>query len=449
MSTHLKRTLCAKAILSAAAGVAVAGVGASMARADVTGFGGSTNTGWQPNGNPAAVTALVPNVTGAGTIADVLQITSANNSEATSYWFTTAQDVTNFTANFTYNDVSGGGADGIGFVVQNQGTTALGAAGGAVGYGGITSSAALNLSVFGGSHFGLTGGGVANTNTGPTTSVNLSTANTPTNVTLSYVPVSNAGVITATFTQGANTFTKSTVVNIPALVGANTATVGFTGGTGGLNANQQISNFTYTAGTASLPTKYNVLQRGDSIVPLAATTAGNGNNIAVPVTDFPTGEAVPNVLDLNSGSKYLNFNNKGGNDGLAVTPGIGTTIVNGFQFVTANDSNNRDPMTITLEGSNDPSALASGNTNWTSLYSGDAGLSADPGRQNFGAEVDFSNGTPYLSYRLLVTTLRGGTTQNSLQFGDIELIGTAAPEPASLSLMGLGALGLLARRRRA
>lgn len=447
MPSNFTRKVRTRNIVSAAAGVAVAVLGASMARADVTGFGGAGQSGWTPNANVAATTAGVPSVSGSGTAADVLQITSTANSEATSYWFNSAQSATNFTANFTYNDVSGGGADGIGFVLQNQGTNALGNAGGAVGYGGITSSVALNFSIFNGSHFGFTGGGVANSNTGPTGSVNLSSTNTPTNVTVSYVPVSNAGVITATFVQGGNTFSKSTVVNIPGLVGANTAIVGFTGGTGGFNTNQQISNFTYTAGTASLPAKYNVLQQGDSIVPLSSTTAGGVNSIAVP-TDYPGGEKVPNVLDLNSGTKYLNFNNQGTNDGLAVTPGIGSTLVTGFQFVTGGDAAERDPVSVTLEGSNDPNALAAGEGGWTTIYSGGSGLATDPGRQNFGTEVDFgTNTTPYLSYRLLVTSPRG-TGQNSVQFSDIQLIGAAVPEPASLGLVALGAVGLLARRRR-
>jgi hypothetical protein len=41
------------------------------------------------------------------------------------------------------------------------------------------------------------------------------------------------------------TYTTSTVINIPATVGGNTAYVGFTGGTGGYTATQKILTWTY------------------------------------------------------------------------------------------------------------------------------------------------------------------------------------------------------------
>ncbi len=50
-------------------------------------------------------------------------------------------------------------------------------------------------------------------------------------------------VLTDTVT-GAS-FTASQVINIPATVGGNSAYVGFTAGTGGLTAVQQILNWTY------------------------------------------------------------------------------------------------------------------------------------------------------------------------------------------------------------
>jgi hypothetical protein len=43
------------------------------------------------------------------------------------------------------------------------------------------------------------------------------------------------------------TFTLSQAINIPATVGGNTAYVGFTAGTGGLSASQNIVSWTYTA----------------------------------------------------------------------------------------------------------------------------------------------------------------------------------------------------------
>jgi hypothetical protein len=48
-------------------------------------------------------------------------------------------------------------------------------------------------------------------------------------------------------TTPADTFTTSWPINIPATVGGNTAFVGFTAGTGGQTATQEIVNWTYTA----------------------------------------------------------------------------------------------------------------------------------------------------------------------------------------------------------
>ncbi|HWW81660.1 MAG TPA: hypothetical protein VNY82_18820, partial [Steroidobacteraceae bacterium] len=53
--------------------------------------------------------------------------------------------------------------------------------------------------------------------------------------------------LTLTITDQVTTasFTTSTAINIPATVGANTAYVGFTGGTGGYTATQTIRSWTY------------------------------------------------------------------------------------------------------------------------------------------------------------------------------------------------------------
>lgn len=47
-------------------------------------------------------------------------------------------------------------------------------------------------------------------------------------------------------TNSALTFTTSWTVNIPTAVNSNSAWVGFTGGTGGLTAKQEVINWTYT-----------------------------------------------------------------------------------------------------------------------------------------------------------------------------------------------------------
>jgi hypothetical protein len=64
------------------------------------------------------------------------------------------------------------------------------------------------------------------------------------NATLSYDGTTPTETITDTVTHA--TFTTQYAVDIPTIVGGNVAYVGFTGGTGGLTAVQDIQTWTYT-----------------------------------------------------------------------------------------------------------------------------------------------------------------------------------------------------------
>ena len=57
--------------------------------------------------------------------------------------------------------------------------------------------------------------------------------------------------LTLTDTVTKASFTASRALNIPTTVGASTAYVGFTAGTGGLSSTQQVSAWTYTSGSAT------------------------------------------------------------------------------------------------------------------------------------------------------------------------------------------------------
>ncbi len=83
------------------------------------------------------------------------------------------------------------------------------------------------------------------------------------NVQLSY----NGTTLTLTITDASTmkSFTTSWTVNIPTTVGGNTALVGFTGGTGGATAIQDVLSWTYSAGSNPPAAPTNL-----------AATAGNG-----------------------------------------------------------------------------------------------------------------------------------------------------------------------------
>ncbi len=166
---------------------------------------------------------------------------------------------------------------------------------------------------------------------------------------------------------------------------------------------------------------------GDPIVGVAATPGSNTSTLATVGTvqglnQYPAIESPPNAIDDVVATKYLNFGEI--NVGLIVTPSA-PSVLGGLRFTTANDSPERDPLTVALEGTNDPNATTTLNSTWTTIYNGDSGLTTDPGRNMPGATVGFAAGS-FTSYRLLVLSVRTGATANSMQFAEIELLIGAA-----------------------
>lgn len=199
---------------------------------------------------------------------------------------------------------------------------------------------------------------------------------------------------------------------------------------------------------------------GDPIVAIWNTTASGNSTDSTAGTgsagQYPTNEAAPNVVD-GTNNKYLNFGGGGGagvqtdskgvGTGFYITPGVTDSIVKAFQFTAANDAVNRDPLTITIEGSNAVGAALKTGTSWALIYSGTTGLATDPGRNTPGVLVPVTNSTTYDSYRVIVTSQRG--IANSTQYAEVQFY-TQVPEPTSLALAGIAGVGLLvvARRRR-
>jgi fibronectin-binding autotransporter adhesin len=212
----------------------------------VTGFGpAGDGTGWTVND--------VANIKTAAFTSNVLTLTDANNSEARSAYLNIPVPVSaQFTANFTYQApgaTRGNVADGWAFVLQNQGVNALGAPGGALGYYGTTPSAGIVFNIYGGNTVGTnftTGGN--NIGYRDTTAANVNPdEGDPIQVNLTY---DGTKYLTETLTDLTTSGTWSntyTVGSLASSVGGGTAFIGFTGGCGGLNATQQISNFSYSA----------------------------------------------------------------------------------------------------------------------------------------------------------------------------------------------------------
>jgi autotransporter-associated beta strand protein len=304
----------------------------------VTGFGG-TGTGWNLQGNNVAN----PTVT-----ADALTITTAANGEANSAWFGTKVPVGPFTATFRYSQSNNTNpADGITFGFQNQSGTAVGGGGGALGYQGITPSAALTLNIFDGAGFrgpGFSTNGAAPGGYVDPTPINLLNAQPGSEVTLT---VNYDGTnITLHMVQGTNTFDIPAGVltaNLASIVGS-TAFLGFTGGTGGQNAQQIIDQFSY-----------NLLAQ--SVYSSPVTVAGGGASSINVIATAATPTITMGALSMGAGGT-LNVGAEAGTAAnLAYGLTFGATTLSGTNtFAVAN--NGTGTGTLTLGALNDGGTAA-------------------------------------------------------------------------------------------
>jgi hypothetical protein len=168
-----------------------------------------------------------------------------------------------------------------------------------------------------------------------------------------------------------------------------------------------------------------LLARKDPIIALTATRTG-GANLQLAILNR---EVADNVLDGSVDSKYFNGTRDGTrpsgvNTGFAVTPRA-AGAVSAFQIATANDAEGRDPLAITIEGSDAENAGQDQGNGFVLIYEGPTGLDADPGRKHWGACVVFANRTAYRTYRVLVSRTRDGNA-NGTQYSEFRL-GTFTP----------------------
>lgn len=184
-----------------------------------------------------------------------LYLTDGSGSESRSSFFPDPLYIAAFKASFTYQTPSHGGADGMAFCIQNdpRGVSALGGGGGSLGVSGISPSVELELNLYTlnqeqlGYAFhtnGVTGAGGLNGNYGSLSPVSL-TSGDPINITVYYA--NGQEDVTFTDTVANTSFSTSYTVDIPNVVGGDTAYVGFTGADGGATSIQTISNFTFVS----------------------------------------------------------------------------------------------------------------------------------------------------------------------------------------------------------
>ncbi len=181
-----------------------------------------------------------------------LQLTNGVTNEAGSAFYATPVNIQQFTTNFTFQ-LSNPSADGITFTIQSNGPTSLGGIGGQLGYGGIPNSVAIKFDLYNNAGEGTDSTGLYIDGVPPTVpAINLSATGINLhsgdyfNTTLTY----DGSNLTLTLTDAITlaTWSHVFVVNIPAIVGGNTAYVGFTGATGGYTSSQKLTAWTYVPG---------------------------------------------------------------------------------------------------------------------------------------------------------------------------------------------------------
>ncbi|MDB5325113.1 MAG: hypothetical protein JWM57_682 [Phycisphaerales bacterium] len=221
-------------------------VTATPAHAAIAGFGNFSGFAINQTDNASPPTVS----TGAGSI----QLTNQRLGESRSIFATTPQNVSTFTASFTYTavNINQGTTQGVAFVLQNgpSGAAAVGPADGQLGYGGITPSLAIGLQLIGfsPSNTGLYKNGLVNGGATQTVPVDFYTGH-PIDVTIGYAGGSFVSEsLKDTVTGGTYSATYVLSPALTTLLGGSTAYVGFTASTGGVGSgsDQTISNFNFT-----------------------------------------------------------------------------------------------------------------------------------------------------------------------------------------------------------
>ncbi|CAF1194195.1 unnamed protein product [Adineta ricciae] len=170
----------------------------------------------------------------------------------------------------------------------------------------------------------------------------------------------------------------------------------------------------------TLAAVYNTSVGGDS----TAATSGYG------VGQYPPGQSPKMAWDNDTSTAYINFgsctgtdyNNQCGlNTGFYLELQRGSTVVTALQTYTGGDHSERDPLIVSLEGSNQSGSNLTLGSSWTLIYNGNSGLATDPGRNSGGSIQQINNTISYKSYRFLVSGKR--STSNSVAYSELILYG--------------------------
>jgi len=189
-----------------------------------------------------------------------MQLTDGNLNEAGSVFWNTPIDVRAFTTTFQFQISGDTPANGFTFCIQNdpKGVNALGGSSSGLGYGGITKSVAVKFNFYDFNGEGDNSTGVytnGNPPVLPSTDISPSGIQLNSGDSIQAQLTYDGTTLTLTLLDFLTnkTFTMSQAINIPQIVGATNAYVGFTGGTGGFSSSQKLLTWIYNAQPAPAP----------------------------------------------------------------------------------------------------------------------------------------------------------------------------------------------------
>ena len=162
---------------------------------------------------------------------------------------------------------------------------------------------------------------------------------------------------------------------------------------------------------------WNTFQSGSSTIATKGT--GQGNYLAGELIDYLFDDDLTTKYGSRGNSTSGNNAYAGLNTGFYVTVAQCQPVLIGFRFGNAFSSSAREPLTITIEGTNCDDLLTC--ANWSLLYTGSTGLGTIQSSASYGDYQSVSNTAIYSSYRFLVISKRG--VSSYVSYSEVQLFG--------------------------
>ena len=335
-----------------------------------------------------------------------LELTDGGGGEAAAAWYEVEANIESFTTDFTFQITPGTNptADGFTFAIQGNNSTAVGPAGGGLGYGpdtpggtgGIPNSVAVKFDLYSNDGEGTDSTGLYTNGASPTipavdmtsSGVNLHSGD-PFHVHITYNGTILAMTITDTTTNA--TFTTNWTVDIPTIVGDVVAYVGFTAGTEGDTAVQNIQTWTFSSSGGQTTATTTVLTSGLSpsnygqSVTLTAQVTTTGSTTPTGSVTFKNGTTALGTVSLNaSGVATLTETNLPvGSDSLIASYN-GDALNGKSTSVALMQTVNQATITMSLTSTPNPSPSGT-SVKFTATFTSTGGLPTGPVTFSMGA----------------------------------------------------------------